>query len=37
MTSPSVAFLDEIRRIVTSAIDANGGTLQLMDAAIAGA
>jgi hypothetical protein len=33
MTSPSVTFLAEIRKIVTSAIEANGGTVQLMDVA----
>jgi hypothetical protein len=33
MTSPSVTFLSEIRKIVTSAIEANGGTVRLMDAA----
>mgnify|MGYP005605499039 CR=1 FL=1 len=33
----AVAFLAEIRRIVTSAIEANGGTVRLTDAAIAGA
>jgi hypothetical protein len=34
MTSPSVTFLAEIRRIVTSAIEANGGTVRLMDATL---
>ena len=29
MTSPSVTFLAEIRRIVTSAIEANGGEVRL--------
>lgn len=33
MTSPSVTFLAEIRRIVTSAIEANGGEVRLSDAA----
>lgn len=31
MTAPSVTFLSEIRRIVTSAIEANGGTVRLSD------
>ena len=33
MTSPSVIFLAEIRRIVTSAIEANGGEVRLSEAA----
>ena len=33
MTTPSVAFLAEIRRIVGSAIAANGGELRLSEAA----
>jgi hypothetical protein len=33
MTSPSVTFLAEIRRIVTSAIEANGGEVRLSEAA----
>ena len=37
MTSSSATFLAEIRRIVTSAIEANGGTVRLMDAATQGA
>ncbi|HEV2350411.1 MAG TPA: hypothetical protein VG028_11255 [Terriglobia bacterium] len=32
MTSPSVIFLAEIRRIVTSAIEANGGEVRLSEA-----
>jgi len=32
MTSPSVTFLAEIRRIVASAIEANGGQVRLSDA-----
>lgn len=33
MTSPSATFLAEIRRIVTSAIEANGGEVRLTEAA----
>jgi hypothetical protein len=33
MTTPSVAFLAEIRRMVGSAIEANGGRLRLSEAA----
>jgi hypothetical protein len=33
MTEPSAAFLGEIRRIVTSAIDASGGEVRLIEAA----
>jgi hypothetical protein len=33
MTTPSVAFLAEIRRIVTSAIEASGGEVRLSEAA----
>jgi hypothetical protein len=33
MTTPSVAFLGEIRRIVTGAIEASGGNVRLGDAA----
>ncbi len=33
MTTPSVAFLGEIRRIVTSAIEASGGEVRLSEAA----
>jgi hypothetical protein len=33
MTSPSVTFLAEISRIVTSAIEANGGEVRLTEAA----
>jgi len=34
MTSPSVTFLAEIRRIVTSAIEANGGRVRLSEAGL---
>jgi hypothetical protein len=33
MTAPSVTFLGEIRRIITSAIEASGGEVRLSDAA----
>ena len=33
MTEPSVAFLSEIRRIVTQAIEASGGKMRLVEAA----
>ena len=33
MTTPSVAFLAEIRRIVASAIEASGGEVRLSEAA----
>jgi hypothetical protein len=33
MTSPSMTFLAEIRRIITSAIEANGGKVRLSEAA----